>query len=116
MILLVFQMANAWFTAHKSMLESHFSLVGDDGAKNIDEIETQLQKESEHLFTLWWVLSETQATFYKQIFVTNFVLQQKSYSNHFRTITIKMIVQNSKIDTKLNLIFNIWPEWTQKCS
>jgi hypothetical protein len=46
-------MANAWFTAHKSMLESHFALVGDDGAKNVDEIETQLQKESEHMFTLW---------------------------------------------------------------
>jgi len=38
------------------MLESNFALVGDDGAKNVDEIETQLQKESEHMFTLWSVL------------------------------------------------------------
>jgi hypothetical protein len=28
--------------------------VGDDGAKNVEDIETQLQKESEHMFTLWW--------------------------------------------------------------
>ena len=35
------------------MLESNFALVGDDGSKNVDEIETQLQKESEHMFTLW---------------------------------------------------------------
>lgn len=47
------RMANAWFTAHKSMLESQFALVGDDGAKNVDDVETQLQKDSEHLFTLW---------------------------------------------------------------
>ena len=38
------------------MLESNFALVGDDGAKNVDEIEAQLQKESEHMFTLWSVL------------------------------------------------------------
>ena len=35
------------------MLESNFSLIGDDGSKNIDDVETPLQKESEHLFTLW---------------------------------------------------------------
>jgi hypothetical protein len=47
------RIANAWLNSHKAMLESNFSLVGDDGTKNIDEIETQLQKESENLFTLW---------------------------------------------------------------
>ena len=35
------------------MLESNFSLIGDDWSKNIDDVETPLQKESEHLFTLW---------------------------------------------------------------
>ena len=47
------KIANSWFTSHKPILESNFALVGDDGNKNMDDIETQLQKESEHLFTLW---------------------------------------------------------------
>ncbi len=47
------RIANAWFNSNKSMLESNFSLVGDDGSKNVDEIETQIVKESENLFTLW---------------------------------------------------------------
>ena len=42
-----------WPHSHKPILESNFSLIGDDGAKNIDDVETPLQKESEHLFTLW---------------------------------------------------------------
>ena len=47
------RIANAWFTAHKSLLDSNFALVGDDGSKDVDEIETHLQKESENIFTLW---------------------------------------------------------------
>lgn len=49
------RLANAWFNAHKSLLESNFALVGDDGAKNMDEIDANntLQKDSENLFTLW---------------------------------------------------------------
>ena len=47
------RLANAWFTAHKALLESNFTLVGDDGSKDVDEIETHLQKESENIFTLW---------------------------------------------------------------
>ena len=47
------KIANSWFNCHKPILESNFSLVGDDGKKSIDEIETQLQKDSENLFTLW---------------------------------------------------------------
>ena len=34
-------------------MESNFALVGDDGAKNIADIETQLVKDSEHQFSLW---------------------------------------------------------------
>jgi len=48
-----YRIAHAWFNAHKDLLEANFSLVGDDGAKNVDEIETQMVKEGEHLFSLW---------------------------------------------------------------
>jgi len=47
------KMASAWFSANRTLLESNFSLVGDDGAKNVEDIETQMQKESENQFTLW---------------------------------------------------------------
>jgi len=47
------KMANAWFSSNRALLESNFSLIGDDGSKNIDDIETQMQKESENMFTLW---------------------------------------------------------------
>ena len=47
------KIANAWFNTHKALLESNFALVGDDGAKNVEDIETQLVKEAEHIFTLW---------------------------------------------------------------
>ena len=46
------KIANSWFNCHKPILETNFSLVGDDGKKSIDEIESQLQKDSENLFTL----------------------------------------------------------------
>ena len=47
------KIASSWFACHKPLLESNFSLVGDDGAKNMEEIETALVKESENVFTLW---------------------------------------------------------------
>ena len=39
--------------SHKPILDSNFALVCNDGYKNIDDIEMQMQKESEHLFTFW---------------------------------------------------------------
>jgi hypothetical protein len=47
------RLANAWFSAHKALLDSNFALVGDDGSKDVDDIETHLQKDSENIFTLW---------------------------------------------------------------
>ena len=47
------KIATSWFNSHRPILESNFTLIGDDGSKNIEEVETPLQKESEHLFTLW---------------------------------------------------------------
>ena len=47
------RVASAWFDAHKELLETNFALVGDDGAKDLDDVETQLVKESEHGFVLW---------------------------------------------------------------
>ncbi len=47
------RVATAWFNTHKALLESNFALVGDDGAKNVEEVENRLVKESEHGFTLW---------------------------------------------------------------
>ena len=37
----------------QELLEANFALVGDDGAKDLDDVETQLVKESEHGFVLW---------------------------------------------------------------
>jgi len=47
------KIANQWFSSHRSILESQFSLVGDDGSKNIEEIQEPLNKESENLFSFW---------------------------------------------------------------
>ena len=47
------KIANQWFESHRDLLESQFSLVGDDGSKNIDEIQDPLTKESENLFSFW---------------------------------------------------------------
>merc|ERR1719315_61468 len=47
------KIANMWFNSHRNLLESQFSLVGDDGAKNIDEIQEPMTKESENVFTFW---------------------------------------------------------------
>ena len=58
-----------WFAAHRPLLESQFSLVGDDGNKvseflsgqifnenyfqDMTEIQEPLTKESENLFSFW---------------------------------------------------------------
>jgi len=47
------KIANMWFNSHRTLLESQFSLVGDDGAKNIDEIQEPMTKDSENIFTFW---------------------------------------------------------------
>jgi len=47
------KMANQLFNAHRNTLESQFSLVGDDGTKNIEEIQEPLIKESENIFRFW---------------------------------------------------------------
>ncbi|KAI1279562.1 PAT complex subunit CCDC47 [Halotydeus destructor] len=44
-------LANAWFEANRDILESNFSLVGDDGKKEIEY--HGLMKETESVFTLW---------------------------------------------------------------
>ena len=44
------KMANTLFQAHRGSLESQFSLVGDDGTKNLEEIQEPLIKESENIF------------------------------------------------------------------
>ncbi|KAL0274608.1 UNVERIFIED_CONTAM: hypothetical protein PYX00_002704 [Menopon gallinae] len=46
-----YKLANMWFYTHKSLLEENFSLVGDDGKKEIEN--HGLIKESENLYTLW---------------------------------------------------------------
>merc|ERR1719431_613440 len=47
------KIANQWFNSHRGMLESQFSLVGDDGNKNVEDIQEPLTKESENIFTFW---------------------------------------------------------------
>ena len=45
------KMANQLFKAHSSTLESQlFSLWGDDGTKNLEDIQEPLIKESENIF------------------------------------------------------------------
>lgn len=47
------KIAHAWFEAHRSLLESNFTLVGDDGQLERQENSSALIKESENTFTLW---------------------------------------------------------------
>jgi hypothetical protein len=35
------RVAGAWFEQHRALLESNFALVGDDGAKDVDDIESR---------------------------------------------------------------------------
>ena len=44
------KMANQLFKAHSSTLESQLSLWGDDGTKNLEDIQEPLIKESENIF------------------------------------------------------------------
>ena len=43
---------NVWFNSHRTLPESQFTLVGDDGTKNID-IQEPMTKESKNIFTFW---------------------------------------------------------------
>jgi Protein of unknown function (DUF1682) len=46
--------ASAWLSAHKSLLEENFALIGDDGRKDFDyTLPTDFQKDSDAIFTLW---------------------------------------------------------------
>jgi len=47
------KIANVWFNSHRTLLESQFTLVGDDGTKNIEDIQEPMTKESENIFTFW---------------------------------------------------------------
>jgi len=47
------KIANQWFNSHINLLESQFSLVGDDGAQNIEDIQEPMNKDSENVFTFW---------------------------------------------------------------
>ena len=47
------KVASTWFAAHRPLLDQQFSLVGDDGNKDIQEIQEPLVKESENLFSFW---------------------------------------------------------------
>lgn len=47
------KIANQWFAAHRPLLESQFSMVGDDGNKDMAEIQEPLTKESENIFSFW---------------------------------------------------------------
>ena len=44
------KMANQLFKAHRSTLASQFSLWGDDGTKNLEDIQEPLIKESENIY------------------------------------------------------------------
>ncbi|XP_072343035.1 LOW QUALITY PROTEIN: PAT complex subunit CCDC47 [Scyliorhinus torazame] len=47
------RLATAWFNSHKELLETNFSLVGDDGI-NKEPISTgKLTQENEHIYNLW---------------------------------------------------------------
>ncbi|OCT62251.1 PAT complex subunit CCDC47-like [Xenopus laevis] len=47
------RLAHAWFNSHRELLESNFSLVGDDGT-NKDPVSTgKLNQENEHIYNLW---------------------------------------------------------------
>jgi Protein of unknown function (DUF1682) len=46
-------LANTWFNANKAFLEENFALVGDDGKKELNSVQTSLVQESDSVFTLW---------------------------------------------------------------
>ncbi|OCT60065.1 hypothetical protein XELAEV_18046085mg [Xenopus laevis] len=47
------RLAQAWFNSHRELLESNFSLVGDDGM-NKDAVSTgMLNQENDHIYNMW---------------------------------------------------------------
>uniref|UniRef100_A0A8C5AF50 PAT complex subunit CCDC47 n=1 Tax=Gadus morhua TaxID=8049 RepID=A0A8C5AF50_GADMO len=47
------RLAQTWFNSHRELLESNFSLVGDDGTSK-DAVSTgKLNQENEHIYNLW---------------------------------------------------------------
>ncbi|CAL8288174.1 unnamed protein product [Boreogadus saida] len=47
------KLAHTWFNSHRELLESNFSLVGDDGTSK-DAVSTgKLNQENEHIYNLW---------------------------------------------------------------
>ncbi|XP_075908220.1 PAT complex subunit CCDC47-like isoform X1 [Petromyzon marinus] len=47
------QLAQAWFNAHRSLLETNFALVGDNGTDKEPTSTLQLAQENDHVFSLW---------------------------------------------------------------
>ncbi|XP_056262975.1 PAT complex subunit CCDC47 [Pseudoliparis swirei] len=47
------RLAQAWFDSHRELLESNFSLVGDDGTSKEGVSTGKLNQENEHIYNLW---------------------------------------------------------------
>ncbi|XP_068118951.1 PAT complex subunit CCDC47 [Hyperolius riggenbachi] len=47
------RLAQAWFNSHRELLESNFSLVGDDGTSKEAVSTGKLNQENEHIYNLW---------------------------------------------------------------
>uniref|UniRef100_UPI00398F76B8 PAT complex subunit CCDC47 n=1 Tax=Pristiophorus japonicus TaxID=55135 RepID=UPI00398F76B8 len=47
------RLASVWFNSHKELLETNFSLVGDDGINKEPTSTGKLNQENEHIYNLW---------------------------------------------------------------
>ncbi|KAL0597707.1 Coiled-coil domain-containing protein 47 [Plecturocebus cupreus] len=47
------RLAQAWFNTHRELLESNFTLVGDDGTNKEGTSTGKLNQENEHIYNLW---------------------------------------------------------------
>ncbi|XP_030649925.1 PAT complex subunit CCDC47 [Chanos chanos] len=47
------RLAQAWFNSHRELLESNFTLVGDDGTSKEATSTGKLNQENEHIYNLW---------------------------------------------------------------
>uniref|UniRef100_A0A2K5D9I9 PAT complex subunit CCDC47 n=1 Tax=Aotus nancymaae TaxID=37293 RepID=A0A2K5D9I9_AOTNA len=47
------RLAQAWFNSHRELLESNFTLVGDDGTNKEATSTGKLNQENEHIYNLW---------------------------------------------------------------
>ncbi|XP_020852994.1 PAT complex subunit CCDC47 [Phascolarctos cinereus] len=47
------RLAQAWFNTHRELLESNFTLVGDDGTSKEATSTGKLNQENEHIYNLW---------------------------------------------------------------